>query len=394
MNLVNEIPEAFEVVSNVLVPGLKGYAYVANSNEFALYPFEMYPGGFCQSFPMARSGVKTKKCLRLWVNDTARESNLVHIKSVSDYFNRHKVNYVIRYEYVEQALRLLNGKVIPGVVMDWIEGDTLINDVKKNYRNATRMRALAKAFREMIDYLNRNGMAHGDLSGDNIMVTPQRQLVLIDYDSFYVKGQPANIQQPTAGIKAFQHPQRGTNRYLNTYMDFFSQQVIYLSLLAIAEKPDLFDVDTDKGLLFQDADLRNEAALIQSTAYKGISTIGNTEVKARLADLRKDIAVPFDKVRSLTAIYDWEAELERRRKEGRSKPKTDIQVPPRKDKEPVREVKTLAPFCGICGYQFPTSGDNANYCPMCGTQRRTLEQNQLPPWRTDNSPYQGGTKKR
>jgi serine/threonine protein kinase len=256
------------------------------------------------------------------------------------------------------------------------------------------MRALAKAFREMIDYLNRHGMAHGDLSGDNIMVTPQRQLVLIDYDSFSVKGQPANIQQPTAGIKAFQHPQRGANRYLNTYMDFFSQQVIYLSLLAIAEKPDLFDVDTDKGLLFQDADLRNEAALIQSTAYKGISTIANTEVKARLADLRKDIAVQFDKVRSLTAIYEWEAELERRRKEGRSKPKTDIQVPPRKDKEPVREVKTLAPFCGICGYQFPTSGDNANYCPMCGTQRRTLEQNQLPPWRTDNSPYQGGTKKR
>ncbi|MBR3455064.1 MAG: hypothetical protein IKH26_07055 [Bacteroidaceae bacterium] len=300
--------------------------------------------------------------------------------------------YVIKYKYEDKAFQLSDGTLIPGVVMDWVEGDTLINFVKKNYKNRIVMLRLAKDFYDMVTYLNHNGMSHGDLSGDNIMVTPSRNLVLIDYDSFYIKGQPINIQQPTPGLPAYQHPGRPDNRFLNTYIDFFSQQVIYLSLIAIAEKPSIFNVNIDKGLVFQDADLASRQALEQSPAYKAIASIPNQEVKARLKDLREDIAKPFDKVRSLTAIYEWEAELERRRKEGRPKPMTDIQVPPQKGEEPVREVKTLAPFCGICGYQFPTSRDHAYYCPMCGNKRRTLEQNQLPPWMSEQSPYQGGKK--
>ena len=368
MNLVIEIPEAMENVANVLTPVLKGYNYVPATNEFSLYPFEMESGGFCQSFPMVRSGMTTKKCLRLWVNDAARERNLSHIKEVSDYFNRNKPDFVIKYEYVERAFRLKDGTVLPGVVMDWIEGDRLINYVRKNYRNSSSMRRLAKSFRDMVDYLNRNNMAHGDLSGDNIMVTPQGNLVLIDYDSFYVKGQPTNIQQPTGGVAAFQHPGRGNNRYLNTYMDFFSQQVIYLSLLAIAEKPVLFNPDSDKALVFQDIDLASEQALVKSAAYLGISAIQNTELKNRLEDLRKDIALPFDQVRSLTAIYD---EQDRRRKEERPMPLTDVKVYPAKE-EVKRTVTSFAPFCGYCGYRFPIARDNAYYCPMCGTKRAII----------------------
>ncbi len=395
MNLVIEIPDALEAsVANVLIPSLKGYTYVSATNPDAYYSFEMDSGAFCQTFPMHRTGVKSKKCLRLWVNDEARKRNLTHIKNVSGYFNLHKVDYVVKYEYVEKAFRLNDGTVIPGVVMDWIEGDTLIKYVKKNYKNSSVMRQLAKDFREMVDYLNRNGMAHGDLSGDNIIVTPQRRLYLIDYDSFYVKGQPDNIPQPTSGIVAFQHPARRSNRYLNTYMDYFSQQVIYLSLIAIAEKPSLFKEDSDKGLVFQDADLLSEEALKSSRAFIYMATIKNKEVQDRLKDLKEDIGKPFDKVRSLTAIYDWEKELARREEErrNREKPRVDEIIYPKKDEKPRREVKTLASYCGICGYQFPIATNQAYYCPMCGTQRRTLEQNQLPPWMSDQSPYQGGKK--
>lgn len=370
MNLVIEIPEAMANSANVLVPSLKGYTYVPSTNEFSIYPFEMDSGAFCQTFPMRRQGMEGRKCLRMWVNDKARENNLKHIKNISGYFNLHKVDYVIKYEYVEQAFRLNNGTVIPAVVMDWIEGDTLINYVRKNYRKGDVMRRLAKSFRDMVDYLNRNSMAHGDLSGDNIMVTPQGRLLLIDYDSFYVKGQPTDIPQPTAGVQAFQHPGRSANRYLNTYMDYFSQQVIYLSLLAIAERPAIFNEDTDKGLVFQDADLRNRAALEKSRAFVNMATIRNQEVQNRLKDLKEDIAKPLDKVRSLTFLYNEEV---RTTEPVRQPTRVDeVVYKPKEKKEPVRTVVTLAPFCGKCGYQYPDVRDHYYYCPMCSTKREKL----------------------
>lgn len=373
MNLVIEIPDALEAsVANVLIPSLKDYTYVTATNPDAFYSFEMNSGAFCQTYPMHRTGVKSKKCLRLWVNDEARKKNLTHIKNVSGYFNLHKVDYVVKYEYVEKAFRLNNGTIIPGVVMDWIEGDTLIKFVKKNFRNASVMKQLAKDFREMVDYLNRNGMAHGDLSGDNIIVTPQRRLYLIDYDSFYVKGQPDNIPQPTSGIVAYQHPARRSNRFLNTYMDYFSQQVIYLSLIAIAERPSLFKVDSDKGLVFQDMDLLSEEALQGSSAYINMATIRNQEVQDRLKDLKEDIKKPFDKVRSLTAIYEWENEKKRREEEVRNREKPQDRVVPKESKDVKRTVTSFAPFCGYCGFKFPILRDLDYYCPMCGAKRAII----------------------
>ena len=62
MNLVIEIPDALEAsVTNVLIPSLKGYTYVSATNPDAYYSFEMDSGAFCQTFPMHRTGVKSKK---------------------------------------------------------------------------------------------------------------------------------------------------------------------------------------------------------------------------------------------------------------------------------------------------------------------------------------------
>ena len=80
------------------------------------------------------------------------------------------------------------------------------------------------------------------------------------------------------------------------------------TMIAIAEKPSLFNSDSDKELIFQNSDLSSQTALVNSAAYKAIASIPNQEVKDRLEDLRKDIALPLDKVRSLTAIYDREKE--------------------------------------------------------------------------------------
>ena len=157
-------------------------------------------------------------------------------------------------------------------------------------------------------------------------------------------------------------------------MDFFSQQIIYLSLIAIAEKPSLFNSDSDKELIFQNSDLSSQTALVNSAAYKAIASIPNQEVKDRLEDLRKDIALPLDKVRSLTAIYDWEKEKRRRDEEVRNRPKPQDRVVPKENKEVKRRVSSFASFCGYCGYRFPIERDNAYYCPICGSKRAIIHQ--------------------
>lgn len=362
MNLVIDIPEAMYNISNVLVPSLQGYKCLAGG---ILYDFEMYTGGFCQSYPLQKEN-STKKCLRLWTNDVSREDNLQHIKEVADYFQHKKPYYVVKYDYVDRAFRLNDGTVIPGVVMDWIEGDTLINYVKKNYRNSALMEQLAESFHKMVNYFHYHGIAHGDLSGENIIVDNRGNLSLVDYDSFYVRGMARNILQPTKGQGAYQHPKRmfGDDRYLNKDMDNFSQQVIYLSLIAIAAKPSVFNEDSDCGLVFQETDLINGNAFKESATYRAISEIKDHRIHYLLDCLRTDLEKDLSQVRSLFTIldlpempadepeYEWEEHI--------STPYSSRSL----GKEEIATFHVNKNYCPMCGTKYPS--ERSSFCPQCG----------------------------
>ena len=68
----------------------------------------------------------------------------------------------------------------------------------------------------------------------------RNQLYLVDYDSFYcsdLKGE----QDIVKGLVDYQHPSRQENKYVSEKLDYFSELIIYLSILAIAESPSLVD---------------------------------------------------------------------------------------------------------------------------------------------------------
>ena len=65
-------------------------------------------------------------------------------------------------------------------------------------------------------------------------------IFLIDYDSFYcveLQGEKDII----TGLVDYQHPLRKTNNIIHEKIDYFSELIIYLSILAIAENPTLVD---------------------------------------------------------------------------------------------------------------------------------------------------------
>lgn len=327
---------------SIIDPSLVGYKCVEYENLFPRVKF--IPGGYCLSFPLECKD-KPSKCLRLWYQNNGLPENPSHIINVSNFFNQNDVKYVIPYKYVDSVLKLTDGTEIieiPGVVMEWIEGKTLMRFVKDNYNKKDAILKIADKFYKMAQYHMKYGMAHGDLSDENIIVNPKGEIFLIDYDSFYYWKWDKNIPQSTVGVEWYQHPERmnGKSPYLNTSMDYFSQQVIYLSLLAIAEDPSMFKEDTEKGLLFKGGDFANLKSFQNSPTYQKISTIRNSEIQNRLQELERSMSGSLSEVKSIVDL----------------KNSISIVLPAIK-----------ASWCGKCGYQFSNQTDG--FCPMCGTKR-------------------------
>lgn len=152
------------------------------------------------------------------------------------------------------------------MIMDWVNGIDLKKYVAKNLSSPYRIKDTAQKFLTMMTYLHGKGISHGDLHHGNIMVKPTGELVLIDYDGLYIPNM-GQYKDVIKGKTAYQHPTlRNANSLKNSHLDYFSAIVIYLSLLAIAEKPELFKsqkiAGNDEGFLFSPEELKNTNAAI------------------------------------------------------------------------------------------------------------------------------------
>lgn len=125
----------------------------------------------------------------------------------------------------------------------------------------------------MITTLHKYHISHGDLQHGNILIDDNDNLFLIDYDSVYVpelQGEADIIK----GLKGYQHPKRGDNLLANEKVDYFSEQIIYLSILAIAEKSSLvekYQVEDSEQLLFSFEDFKD---LENSQVYVDLMQLG------------------------------------------------------------------------------------------------------------------------
>jgi hypothetical protein len=200
--------------------------------------------------------------------------------------------------------------------MDWVNGKTLSSFINENYSNTSAIKHLAKEFYDMTVLMRKYKLAHGDLSSENIIVKPDRSLMLIDYDSFYIPYicKSIKILQSTKGTPGYQHPGRKQDLYLSDSMDNFSQQIIYLSLLAVARNPSLGRESNrligDKKMFFNAKDFESDKAFTESEGYKAIAKIKDKEIEGRLAELRRAVGGNLSDVKSIveyqTSPYEEE----------------------------------------------------------------------------------------
>ena len=161
---------------------------------------------------------------------------------------------LVKFEFVAKGILVRNDHY-PIVRMDWVSGVPLHVYVEDHFQDPALMGKLAAQWRDLMQGLRSHRIAHGDLQHGNVMVTPEGEFRLVDYDGMYV---PAfgRGRSPELGHLNYQHPRRTADFYEES-LDNFSALVIQTSFLALAQEPVLWgEFSTGDNLLFVGADFQ------------------------------------------------------------------------------------------------------------------------------------------
>ena len=259
-----------------------------------------YSGGFSIVFPI--EVLSDTYALRCWHKDIGDAKT--RYQEISDYLKRCGLPYFVRFEYVSEGI-LVNGTKYPVTHMEWAEGETLCDFIEQNLQDAKCLETAAAEFQKMVEALHTHQISHGDLQDGNILLKRSGtdvEIKLIDYDSLFVptlRGQPDSI----VGLPEYQHAPRIAGRgQANEKVDYFSELVIYLSVLSLAEKPDLwsqFGERTERGLLFTAEDFKNPD---QADVFRELENL-SSDVKQLASKLKEFCAKPsIDQLEPLEAV--------------------------------------------------------------------------------------------
>ena len=197
---------------------------------------------------------------------------------VAAYVKDHKPRCLVEFEYRDQSIRSAgDGKWYPVILMEWVQGETLFNWVRDRCRegNAEAVGFLADRWLDAVKELADAGIAHGDLQHGNVMVTPQNEIKLVDYDCMCV---PALVGRRNleVGVEPYQHPDRNAKTLLSLDLDHFSALLIYVALRALAANPQFWSRYVERAgydkLLFRREDLQSP---ITSPLYRDLMRLAN-----------------------------------------------------------------------------------------------------------------------
>ena len=234
-------------------------------------------GAFAVVFKMKDE--QTGKCYALKCFTEEQEGRAEAYRQIADELEFVDSSYITSVKYLDKEIFVDSSceeDEFPVLLMDWIDGETMENYIVENYQDNYAMAMLCYRFCKMAAWLRSQPFAHGDIKPDNIMVRPDGNLTLVDYDGMFVpamKGQ----KSPTIGTKDFSHPLRTVDDFDET-IDDFALASIALSLKAISLNPYLLDeYGAADRLLFSAEDYRD---LSKSNVVVSLSELlGDTDLR-------------------------------------------------------------------------------------------------------------------
>jgi serine/threonine protein kinase len=344
MDRLQEIIEAMNDPSNLLIPGLSSHRPVPGRRGF-----RKAVGSYCIVIALQRGGeAHPSKCLRFWYNEGERSRRLHEsARRIASVLRTAGSPFFCMQDYHERALRLSDGTVIPATVMDWMPRSLdqwLSSDDKPtSYEYAD----MARQMREISGFMKRNGITHGDLAPANILVGGDVRLKLIDFDSLEWPAMEIRCGEPgIAGVPRFNRRERLT-KPRTPADDHLAQQLIHLMLLAYSRNPGLNTASSgEEAFLFDESEIASAPALRRSASYGRIARSGDPELVHYLQEVEKALSCPYAEVKPLCDVI-YRGDGVRRRK-----------------------ILEPAPYCGGCGHHF--ENEEEKYCPDCGTRRERV----------------------
>lgn len=245
-----------------------------------------YTGGYTVVIPTVVKGEKWAfRCWHTPIKDAKERYSLIG-KSIK----KSKLPYFCSFEYTEKGL-IIKGESYPITKMKWVEGLNLKKYIVANSKEKSKIQLLARKFLEMLMDLHSHHFAHGDLQHGNIIVSDSGEIYLVDYDSMYVPDMKKQFPDIISGLIDYQHPSRKSNQSSSDRLDFFSEVIIYTSLLAIAHNPEFvekYNVEDSEALLFTSKDFEN---LKDSQVYKDLRELNDDEIDQCLDILQDYLSI-------------------------------------------------------------------------------------------------------
>jgi hypothetical protein len=207
------------------------------------------------------------RCFRGFLPDRDKRYSLIDL-----HLNAHPTPALSDFDFEPEGISVA-GRKYPIVLMEWIEGPNLDSYVEQILGNKAAFQQLADQWLKVIESLKGSQVAHGDLQHGNIIVQ-NGQCRLIDLDGMYVPGM-RGWKSSELGHRHYQHPKRDSRNFGDT-LDNFSAIVIYLSLIALAEAPNLWKTYHDENLIFTKDDFTNPSA---SRLFAEVRKLGQTHIQ-------------------------------------------------------------------------------------------------------------------
>jgi hypothetical protein len=201
----------------------------------------------------------------------AFEDQLERYRVIHKYLDRAEHPWEVDFQFLARGIRV-GAEWHPVVKMEWADAVRFDQYVKARLGAPHDLASLAERFAELIADLRTGGIAHCDLQHGNILVTPDGELRLVDYDGMYVPALDGRGSHEL-GHPNYQHPARSASDF-GAYTDNFSAWVIYVSLIALSIDPSIWSrVNAgDEQLIFNRQDFE---ASIYSPGFGALQMTGN-----------------------------------------------------------------------------------------------------------------------
>ena len=218
----------------------------------------MSSGNFAVVFKMKDESSGKLYAVKCFLKE--QEGRDITYQQITDELEYASSNYLCSIKYFQKELSVdstvSSDTEFPVLLMDWVEGITLDKYVHQHISDKYALQLITYQFCRMAAWLMSQPFAHGDLKPDNILVTEDGALVLVDYDGMYVpamQGQKAR----ELGSPDYRHPLR-TEDCFNEHIDDFPLALIGMSLKAIALDTSLLQNNAKSDLLlFSESDFQD-----------------------------------------------------------------------------------------------------------------------------------------